>query len=672
EEEEEEREEEEEEEEEACRCATMVQGPAARLALAAAQVEQDGRLERSRTPAVTTLSIHGGSPKDTLTLPVETRTTVWDIKLMLAFKTNRSPEDMTFVVKQGCSWRVQYDHEEVGRKVVVKGIRSFQRERFQWHAPIAVIGSGHAGLRQALFFLKHNEHNFVVYDRKAKVGGMAWQDSANDSSKLQTEMGCYHLQYDEDNPVPTDLPTWPSRAQLLRHFEQVAEEYGVMKYCRMCTNVKEIIIENTAGSHPSAKSQAWTAQTYRLVLEPTDGSGDGRGDHIGATGEACYSTDHCGVIVYPGNLAIPRREVYAGEDLFGCPIAYGIWNDFDYKQVDGKDICIVGHGAFALENIRTCLEYNARKIYLVCRKKNLAMPRVTSWLINQSQPHLSTTLCLDSMKPMYQLAADRSGDASFDPWVYHSVHANKDRTHVTISQKARFGIGDMYFLAIAMGVCEVVLGKIKRLTPGCVHLESGREFQAQGLLKLLGFYGNFDIDRLVQIKTMHGWWANEDFRRCVISEATGVDASNFGGTSFSPSLRSWVEQAAVFFWFPSDWQKVVESGMLPTHSADPEANVPAYVVDARHGTTTFVVLESMIPFLMESSSVRGLLKRRKQLECHPLRTFVEEARAEWEQYAEQLRERAPLPPPRYPYDCDSVQALVDRGDAEAAAAAARP
>lgn len=30
-------------------------------------------------------------------------------------------------------------------------------------------------------------------------------------------------------------------------------------------------------------------QTYTLKLEPTDGTGDGRGDNIGATGEPCYN-----------------------------------------------------------------------------------------------------------------------------------------------------------------------------------------------------------------------------------------------------------------------------------------------------------------------------------------------------------------------------------------------
>ncbi|CAE8634061.1 unnamed protein product, partial [Polarella glacialis] len=65
---------------------------------------------------------------------------------------------------------------------------------------------------------------------------------ANETSKLQTEMGTYHLQYDEDNPVPKNMSTWPSTAELLRHFQDVAEEYGILPYTKMCTNIKELVI----------------------------------------------------------------------------------------------------------------------------------------------------------------------------------------------------------------------------------------------------------------------------------------------------------------------------------------------------------------------------------------------------------------------------------------------
>ena len=38
-----------------------------------------------------------------------------------------------------------------------------------------------------------------------------------------------------------------------------------------------------------------------------------------------------------------------------------------------------------LRNIRTCCEYRAKHIWVVCRKRNLTCPRVVSWFIDQAR-----------------------------------------------------------------------------------------------------------------------------------------------------------------------------------------------------------------------------------------------------------------------------------------------
>ncbi|CAE7545732.1 unnamed protein product [Symbiodinium natans] len=617
----------------------------------------------------TTCELRVMGTDEVLVCPVKQSTTVFEIKMFLAMKLGCDPGIMSVIMKQGCSWRAQADSEEIARKVHVKGIKSFKREKHKWPNPIAIIGTGHAGLRQAMFFIKHKEFNFVVYDRKALVGGTSWIDQANTTSKLQTELGTYHLQYDEDNPVPQNMSTWPSTEELLKHFREVSEEYGIMPYCKMCTNIKEIKIKAGTKSEQvaemSQKGISWATQTYTLTLEPTDGTGDGRGDNIGATGAPCEDVDHSAVIMYPGNLTIPKRCELTGEDTFEGDISYAIMNDFDYSKVKGKQVAILGHGAFAVENLRTCLEYSCRQAYMICRRKNLACPRVVSWFINQSVNPISGPLTMKSFLPMYDLLG-------FDPWAYHSVYTNEKRTNVTINQKSRFGIGDVYFVANAMGICEVVEDEIKRISPQHVHMQSGRKLEAQVILKLYGFNGNFDVDRLMNVKSMMGFWPDEDFRRYLIAEPIGVNATNFGGTSFSPGVRVWVEFSAYFLWYPKDFPNVRDSGLMPTHSADPELDRPAYVIDARHGTQTIMGINGAVPAIAEAHAGLGLVKRQKQLECHPTRKYLEECRLEWEEYGEKLKELgAPKPCPPYPYTLKIVEAFMKENEDDALAKMSR-
>merc|ERR1712113_583728 len=70
--------------------------------------------------------------------------------------------------------------------------------------------------------------------------------------------------------------------------------------------------------------------------------------------EGAESTFNAGTIcMFPGNLTLPRQETYKGEETFGGDIGYGMFNEIDYHKLEGHNVVIVGHGAFAVENIRT-------------------------------------------------------------------------------------------------------------------------------------------------------------------------------------------------------------------------------------------------------------------------------------------------------------------------------
>eukprot|EP00931_Biecheleriopsis_adriatica_P090365 TRINITY_DN64364_c0_g1_i1.p1 TRINITY_DN64364_c0_g1~~TRINITY_DN64364_c0_g1_i1.p1 ORF type:complete len:664 (+),score=135.93 TRINITY_DN64364_c0_g1_i1:31-2022(+) len=596
--------------------------------------------ENSKTAVETELRIAGTD--EVLTLPAMVCSTVWDIKLVLAERLGIEPGDMTFIMKQGPYWKENKNSDEVRRKVIVKGIKSFQRAKMQHPHPIAVIGAGHIGLRQAMIFMKYDEYNFVIFDRKPKVGGISWWDQANTTSKLQTELGVYHLGWDETLPVGTipgtkggnDYP-WPSRDELLVMFDESAREFGIMPYVRLSTDVKEMKIE---GQRADA--------TYELTIQSLADKN--------AKEESFMSS---AVMLYPGNLSLPRRENYKGEEDFGGVIAYGMFDEFGYKEATGKDIAIIGHGAFAVENVRTCCEYDCNQIYLVCRRKNIACPRFVSWMANQSASPLSAALFLNSAKPMYDLVG-------FDVWTYYAVQSNEKRTACSIQQKARFGIGDVYFCAISWGKLEVIedpLG-IKRLSHHALYCGSGRKIEVQCVLKLLGFVGNPENDRLMKCKELVGYWVNDDPKRYIVAEPVSVMATNFGGTSFSPGAISWAEMGMWFIHYPKDWwDRVLPSGMMPRHKADEsdEQSIrPAYVVDARHGTSTAIFIGAAIPFLAERGGIASYIKCERMWALHPVDKFIQYCKEDWDHYCNKFRAEG-RSGPEYPYTRDVALKYVN-------------
>lgn len=600
----------------------------------------------SQTPVETELRVLNST--ESLTLPVVTSTKVIELKEYLSQRLGIDTDNLHFVQRVGCSWRKQLDHEEVGRKVTVGGIKSFKPEKMTYADPFLIIGAGHIGLRHGLYLLQRGFKDFVIVDRRNKVGGTSWISQANKTSKLQTELGTYHLQFDEINDVPKDMSTWPSRDELLEHFHKVSEEYGLMPYIKLCTNVTKIDIQGkNSGDGPLGKAYLEaTLESYSGVDAPEP------------TGKGLESFNVSCAFMYPGNLSLPRQYSYHGEDDFGGVIEYAMFDNVNYDEVArGKTVMIAGHGAFGVENIRTCCEFSTKKIYLVCRRKNLACPRVCSWLANQSNPPISGALFMESMVPAYQLIG-------FDPWEYHSVMANAQRTSAHINQKSRFGIGDVYFLVLSMGKCEVVVDDVKRLSPGKVHLESGRDLKVDTILKVFGFTGLYEVDRLLKIKTMHGWWAEGDNRRHIASENPGVYAGNFASTSLSPGAYSWSQTATHMMWHPKDWLRLMQSSQLPQNVADDSISRPAYVLDAKTGLTMQFTIPSICPSLGELQMNNGNVKRQKQLLCHPLRKFLEECASEWDEYGKAWKAEDPSlkDPPPYPYTQKMVEDYLRRSE----------
>jgi len=618
---------------------------------------------------------------------VQTCTKVQDLKYALSAKMGYlEPDRISFVVKQGCTYKKLQESDQVLKKMFVQGIKNFKPPLHQYPHPYAIIGAGYNGLKTALYMLRDKQTDFTIFDRYDKVGGHAWLESANKTTRLQTEFSTYHIWYGEEwsslgvekcGGPPLDWEIWPCRDRVIEHFELCAQEYGIYAHCQLGVDVESADVIQ----RPNKNDNYYNLSCQPVLPNRKDEQGGEKLEHHkNATTEGYAGafrvdrnrkpfvfTASC-FCIWPGNLINPRQLTYPGEDLFQGFVEYGVEMRCDYNNVIGKRVIIHGHGAFTMENIRTCCEYGAMQMYVVCRKRNLTCPRAVSWFINQSNPAMSGAHCLDMLKVGYKLC-------NFDPWDMHSVTANAARTTASIAQKTRFGIGDVYFLACAYGILEIVVDNVKRCSEKTVHLESGRKLEdINVILKCIGMLPDATVDRVVHAKYLRGYWINGDPRRFTNADPDGIYAANFAATTIGPGAYSWVCLMKHVWDCPNEWRELDEAGhlnTLPMHYAgDPDPDSPAYFINARHSVGTAFTWGMVSVALGEKMKhMDGYKNWIAHYACNVDR-MLESALKEWDEYERSFREKgmvpkdAPLIPYPYPKEYIELQYQVQQQELE--------
>jgi len=561
-----------------------------------------------------TLQIFGKDDK--LFFPVQTCTKVRDLREALSRALMVDPGSMDFIVKQGCNSRRQYDTEEVARRTIVKGITAFKPQPHKWPHPIGIIGTGYQGLKTAFLYLSAGDTNFTMFDRHDKVGGYCWIDAANKTSKIQTELGSFHVWGGQEiyktcgHPNPEDWGgIWPYKEQILRHFQHAAEQFGVLPHINFSCNVAKMDIEGDRNAQD---------RFYKCTVMPVSGEGEGKTVNVSV------------IFNYPGSMTRNRLIEYPGEDVFGGIIGYGMNDETPYHMLKGSCTAVLGNGAFAVENIRTCCEYQAEKCYLLTRRKNLASPRMPCWFAHQGPAPTPARMILKMFEPMYNLVGFG------DPWEFWSVHASGDRKHVTIIQNSRFGIGDVTFLACVYGKCEFVEDTLKRLTRHTLHLTGGRKLANVTVLnKSLGLLGDYAVDRLHGMQKMAGAFCEGDWRRVLMIDATGMNAANFTTFSTGIGTTGFVRMYKYFHDFPKEFYRLQGMGLmdqLPVNKANPKEDKPAYVTDVKMAMSASIIIESMCPKIGTLGASDPDYKYRMYHNCHPLQKTLDECTASWDAY----------------------------------------
>lgn len=591
---------------------------------------------------------------EVLNVPCKNCTTAGDIIEFLEEKTMTEQGKITLFEKRGAYMSKQQHSTSAAPVTFVKGIKSFGVERSNWAHPAGIIGAGYHSMKTAMTYVMDGDENFILWDRNKIFGGYCWITGANKTSRLQTEMGSFHIWWGPQclRTGRVDYPNcnvfhdqggwhvWPYKEEIQKHFAHAAEQFGLAAHTQFGTNVDRMKIIGDRQDE---------SRHYQMTVRKLEDA---------STSEVNVSVlwTHC------GSLTQNRIIEYPGEDEFGGEIRYGMNDDTPYEKLAGATIAILGNGAFAVENARTTLECSGKKAYIITRRKNLASPRLPSWFVHQGPLPIPGWLLLKTFEPMYELA-------NFgDPWSFWSVHANTARNNVTIIQNSRFGIGDVTFLMHSWGVLEYIVTTLKRCSRHTLHLDNGVKLQGVTIiLKALGLLGDYSVDKLHMMKQMVGPFCDGDWRRPLHIDATGMNAANFEALSTGIFTTSYVTTMKLFFDYPKQMYKAQALGLfseLPKHKEEAEIEKPAYVTDVKFDQTSSMILIKFCPQLQrimgKQAEEHGNYKYAMYHKSHSFERTLKVAQDEWDAYQEEWKRRGVehdyVP---YPYTREIVSGWFD-------------
>jgi len=588
---------------------------------------------------VCTLKIFGSTEE--LTIPVQTCTKVADVKNTVAGQCMTDPDKLVFIAKQGCSWLKLKDSDEIRSKVTVKGILSFKPVPKKWPHPIIFIGAGYTGIKHAILYLHYDQTDIIMFDRYDAVGGHAWLKQANKTSRLQTDLAAFHcwfgMEWAEGPQLgyPSDWSTWPKRDEVVAHMQHCAERTGLTTYLQL---EKEIETCQVVGRLTDLdRYYHYTVQDLKDKHKPAQ------------------SLNASIVYHFPGAYFLPRNIIYPGEEDFGGKIGFGMGDDMPYEYLAHNQVAILGNGAFAVENIRTCVEYAASKVFLITRRKNLACPRMACWFVHQGIFPTPAGMLLRMYAPMYEL-----GNFG-DPWDFWSVGGNKATDKCVISSASRFGIGDVTFLCTATGRCEFIVDTVKRISPGTLHLNGGGKVEnLTVIVKALGLLADFSADKMHSIKKTIGLFPDGDHRRIVTCDPLGMHAANFTTMSAGIGIYGFAKMCKVFVDFPQLWLNVKQEigDLLPVVVA--EENKPCYQIHAMHSQTCSMMIQGVTPMISQVQIGVDDYMHTCVWKCCPLDKVMAECQNAWDAYQEEFAAQGyghPYIP--YPYTMDTIKSWME-------------
>jgi len=376
-------------------------------------------------------------------------------------------------------------------------------------ADAIIIGAGIAGALglRAMVQQSGGKIKPLVIDKYHEAGGI-WRYYANIYSRVNTSEVGYRVMSQSGEACRPNQDHTPTH-DILRDIYQVFKDYGTnqLRFGWECM-----------------KCEKQADNTYVVHFRKTDDKS--------VTRKVRTPIVHLCVNRRIG----ARRDVsHPGEEHFRGEICYGYANEMRNVNFWGKQVLVVGAGAFAYENLRTSIENGAKFCTILGRRAGTTCPKwidMIAFIRKFDDYHIPDKVGNMVSFQAWQKCFDDAGIAQPECW---SEGLLKPHGH-TIS------VSDLAYIGGSHDMVALRVGEIKhyRKDGQGVVLKDGSEVELDIVIKCTGFLMNTDVPKITGQGKIH---ANNllDFNLMYSAEPI-LDGGQFGSSKGAASTEDIVKK----------------------------------------------------------------------------------------------------------------------------------
>jgi hypothetical protein len=442
---------------------------------------------------------------------------------------------------------------------------------------VAIIGAGITGIYAANRIIDAGLSTCIL-EKRDKVGGI-WSQFANATSQVNSSECAYRL-FEKTPRINSDHSAT----------REILEDIASMSH-----QVADQIFLQT-----EVKGIEKTENGYRTTAE-REGN------------EICLESK--GVILAINDRVGPPREIeWPNQSAFKGSVVSGISNDTNGLNWHGKNVVIVGMGAFAIENARTALEGGAAHVTVVCRRHGTICPKIIDYL-NFATPYDETFQHdkKSNLKNMmyWKKLYDLSGATKPECWMGKVKHDGH-----TIS------VSDIWFIAHYLKKIETITGEISSMTPNGVIVNGQRQVDANIVVNCIGFERNtFAAEALSGYhETYNTNYLDKDFFYLADAYIDGNAFNSLFGSSVLEMVKFYMEVYIKFF-NSQEFDNMINTAGI--------SKVPIQQRNWSHYIDGAMALMEKYPDVREFAQKQVDQRTSNFLEAHDLETYIAENKREW-------------------------------------------